>query len=410
VPGSISTGVAPPAPTLEEVRRAARFRARVLDPSGAGRDLDAPIHLGQVSLAGSILLKENLLAFGAITRPGEGTGGAGSPEALVSLTTTLGEIHAATTELDRRSPEIAELEVATAEAIHRYRTVRGGTLRGLHRAIPLGPGTRVMGVLNVTPDSFSDGGAHLDPARAVARAQAIAEEGADLLDIGAESTRPGAEDVSPEVEWQRLEPVLRALPDLTSVPISVDTRHAEVARRALEAGADLVNDVSGLRDPEMRRLLARTGAPAIAMHMRGTPGTMQRDLEYVDVVAEVYGGLAEAVAAAIADGADPDCLLVDPGLGFGKSGEQNLTLLHRLREFRCLGFPIVVGASRKSFLGRSIGGTEPADRLEPGLAAATIATLAGASYVRTHDVRATVRAVALANAVREERFSASHAE
>jgi dihydropteroate synthase len=396
--------VAPAAPTLEEVRRAVRFQARVVAPSGTVRDLETPIHVGRLSLAGSILLKENLLAFGSIARPAAREGDAGPAEATVALTTSLGEIHAATTEEDRRSPEIAELEIAAAESIYRYRAIRGGTLRGLHRGIPVGPGTRVMGVLNVTPDSFSDGGQHLDPERAIARARAILEEGADLLDIGAESTRPGAVEPSVEAEWARLEPVLRGIHPFAEVPISVDTRHAEVARRALDAGADLVNDVAGLRDPEMRRLVARTGAPAIVMHMRGTPATMQREVEYRDVLAEVYGALAESVAAAIEEGADPEGLLVDPGLGFGKSGEQNLTLLHRLREFRCLGFPLVVGASRKSFLGTATGGAAPSDRLEASLAAATLAAMSGASYVRAHDVRATVRAVALANAVREERF------
>jgi dihydropteroate synthase len=244
----------------------------------------------------------------------------------------------------------------------------------------------------------------------VAWALKLAREGADLLDIGAESTRPGASEVSVEEEWRRLEPVLTSLHTKTPVPLSVDTRHAEVARRALEAGADLVNDVSGLRDPEMRRLIARTGAPAVVAHMRGVPETMQRDTRYADVTGEVYAALAQAVALAVEEGVSAEGLLIDPGLGFGKSAEQNLELLARLSEFRSLGYPVLIGASRKSFLSRALGGVPPSERLEAGLAAAVIAARAGASYVRTHDVGPTVRALRLADAVERAGFEPEPSE
>jgi len=221
-----------------------------------------------------------------------------------------------------------------------------------------------------------------------------------VIDVGAESTRPGAIAVSPDAEWKRLEPVLAGLHGRLEVPISVDTRHAEVAARALDAGADWVNDVGGLRDPEMRRLLARTGAPAIVLHMRGDPGTMQSNTVYTDVRDEVYGALAEATERAIADGVAPTKLLVDPGLGFGKSAEQSLELLDHVGEFRSLGFPVVVGASRKSFLGAVTGKRPVDDRAEASVAAAVIAAIRGAELIRAHDVQATVRALAVVAAAR----------
>jgi dihydropteroate synthase len=251
-----------------------------------------------------------------------------------------------------------------------------------------------MGVVNVTPDSFSDGGRYLDPKEAVARAEVLVAEGADLIDIGGESTRPGATPISPEVEWRRVEPVLRGLAGRIAVPLSIDTRHSEVAARAVDAGADLVNDIEGLRSDAMRRVVARTGAAAVIMHMRGTPATMQDDLEYADLRGEVSRWLAERTDAARADGIGPERIVVDPGLGFGKSAEQSLELLVNAREFRRLGYPVLVGASRKSFLGWVTGTKDPEARFEAGLAAAVIAALQGVELVRTHDVGPTVRALA----------------
>jgi dihydropteroate synthase len=275
------------------------------------------------------------------------------------------------------------------------------TIPGAHRPIPIGERPRVMGVVNVTPDSFSDGGRFLEPRTAVAHAERLVAEGADLVDLGAESTRPGATPVSEEAEWARLAPVLAGLSGRVSVPISVDTRHAEVARRAIDAGADLVNDVEGLRSEAMRRVVARSGAAAIAMHMRGDPISMQADLVYDNLRRSVFRALAEATDAAEAAGVPRERLLVDPGLGFGKSAMQSVELLAHVGELRSLGLPIVVGASRKSFLGWSQGGGGPADRLEAGIAAAILAVERGAAIVRTHDVAPTVRALSLVDRVRE---------
>lgn len=255
----------------------------------------------------------------------------------------------------------------------------------------------VAGVLNITPDSFSDGGRFLDADAAKDHAFAMAEDGAAIVDVGAESTRPGAPAIDAVEEWRRLEPVLDGLRDLP-VPFSVDTTKPAVAERALEAGAAAINDVSGGRTPGLVDLAARTGAGLVLMHMRGDPRTMQRDTRYDDVVAEVRAFLAEARRAAIEAGCESDRIALDPGLGFGKSVEGNLTLIARLDELASVGAPLWIGPSRKSFLGALLGG-DPEDRLE-GTIAACLASLArGARIFRVHDVGPVARALALGWAI-----------
>ena len=255
----------------------------------------------------------------------------------------------------------------------------------------------VMGILNVTPDSFSDGGRFATPAAAIEQGRALADEGADLLDIGAESTRPGAEGVPAAEQIRRLAPVLEGLRDLV---ISVDTASAEVAAYALGHGAVIVNDVTALSDPGMAGVAAAAGAGIVLMHMRGTPRTMQSDPRYDDVVATVERFLRERLAAAAAAGGDPECVALDPGLGFGKSAGHSVSLLAATARLAAIGRPLLVGASRKSFLGRLTRAEDPRDRLEASLAAAALATYMGASILRVHDVAATVRAVQVAAAVR----------
>lgn len=260
----------------------------------------------------------------------------------------------------------------------------------------------VMGIVNVTPDSFSDGGRHDTTEAAITHGLALLEEGADWLDIGGESTRPGAAAVPADEESTRVVPVIEGL--LRRVPgalISVDTSKAEVARRALAAGACLVNDVTALGDPEMGAVIARAGASACLMHMQGTPRTMQQAPRYDDVVAEVAHALEGALDRATQAGIDRRRLLVDPGLGFGKTVAHNLELLRHLDAFRALGAPILLGASRKSFLGAITGASEPAQRLVASTATVAIAAALGqADVVRVHDVKATREALAVACAVR----------
>ncbi|HTR97281.1 MAG TPA: dihydropteroate synthase [Candidatus Acidoferrales bacterium] len=268
------------------------------------------------------------------------------------------------------------------------------------RVFDLAERTLVMGIVNVTPDSFSDGGRYLEPGAAIARCRELVAAGADLIDVGAESTRPGSLPVPAAEQRRRLEPVLVALAD---VPVSVDTSNAEVAEAALALGACAVNDVTALADPAMAGVVARAGAGLVLMHMRGTPRTMQADPAYGDVVAEVADFLRQRLAAAHAGGVARECIALDPGIGFGKKVEHSVQLLAATSVLAALGQPVLVGASRKSFLGALTGESDPARRHEASLAAAAIAALEGARILRVHDVGATVPVVRIADAVRAAR-------
>ncbi len=260
------------------------------------------------------------------------------------------------------------------------------------------PRPSVMGVVNVTPDSFSDGGAFLHPTAAIAEARGMIEEGAAVVDIGGESTRPGSEGVSLDEELRRVEPVLEALFD---VPVSIDTSKAEVARRALAAGVVLVNDVTALRgDPDLAGVVADSGACLCLMHMLGEPRTMQDDPRYEDVVSEIAAFLEERLAFATAAGIAEERICLDPGIGFGKTVEHNLELVARLDEIVALGRPVLVGASRKRFLGRILGEEEAlTGPVSAGVALAVMAYERGASIFRVHDVREHVEALTAARAL-----------
>jgi len=261
---------------------------------------------------------------------------------------------------------------------------------------------RIMGILNLTPDSFSDGGRLTDPAMAVAAARAMAGP-ADILDIGGESTRPGAEPVPVAEEIARTAPVIRAIRDAgITTPISIDTRNAATARAALAAGADMVNDVSALtHDPEMAALVAGAGVPVCLMHAQGDPRTMQADPRYGDVVAEVSDWLEARIAAATAAGIARERIVIDPGIGFGKTLDHNLTLLRWLSVFHDLGLPLLVGASRKRFIGTISGVERPADRLAGSLAVALHAAGQGVQVLRVHDVAETRQALDLWRALNQ---------
>jgi dihydropteroate synthase len=258
---------------------------------------------------------------------------------------------------------------------------------------------RVMGVVNVTPDSFSDGGCHADTDAAVAYAGGLIEDGADLLDIGGESTRPGAEAVPLDVELARVVPVIERLAAQCSVPISVDTRRPEVMRAAVAAGAGMINDVGALTGDGALAAAAELGVPVVLMHMRGEPRSMQDAPHYADVVAEVHAFLAQRIFACEMAGIDKKRIIVDPGFGFGKLREHNLALLANLQRFADLGIPILVGLSRKRLIGE-ITGRALAERVHGSVAAALLAVERGAGIVRVHDVAATVDALAMAWALR----------
>ena len=259
----------------------------------------------------------------------------------------------------------------------------------------------LMGVVNVTPDSFSDGGLFLNPEAAIAHGRELAAQGADLLDVGGESTRPGAEAVSAEEERARIEPVVAALASEAGagVPVSIDTSKASVAEAALDAGAGIVNDVTALRgDADLAGLCADRGCGVVLMHMLGNPRTMQDDPSYRDVVDDVKAFLAERVQAAVAAGIDEARIFVDPGIGFGKTLDHNLELLRRLGELRELGRPVVVGTSRKSFIGK-LTGRDVDERLGGTIASNVLAVLGGADVVRGHDVLELRQAIDVAEAI-----------
>lgn len=260
--------------------------------------------------------------------------------------------------------------------------------------------TYVMGVLNVTPDSFSDGKKFFDTKKAIVRGLEMASEGADIIDVGGESTRPGAPDVSAREEMSRVAPVIWSLRKKIDIPISIDTRKASVAEEALGAGADIVNDVSGLRhDRAMAAVVARTGAALIIMHMKGTPQDMQNSPSYRDLINEIIGGLRESINIAKGAGIKEGKTIIDPGIGFGKTLGHNLEIINRLEEFKALGRPICIGISRKSFIGRILNISDTDKRLAGSIAASVIAITGGANIIRAHDVKETCEAARITDSI-----------
>lgn len=278
---------------------------------------------------------------------------------------------------------------------------------GKHR-LALGKKTLVMGVLNITPDSFSDGGLFFDPENALSQARRMVQDGADILDIGGESTRPGSDSVSAGEELARVIPVVKALADTVSVPISIDTTKARVAREALAAGAAMINDISAMRvDPEIGDVAAEFGVPLVLMHMQGQPKTMQVAPVYENLIGEIKAFLVEAMDRAVSRGVLREKLIVDPGIGFGKTFDHNFSILKHLQEFRSLNAPILVGSSRKAFIRRTLNGPEEGDidPQSPIVAVGTQATIAaaalnGAQIIRVHDVAETCATLKMIDAVK----------
>ncbi|MGB4705263.1 MAG: dihydropteroate synthase [Candidatus Saccharicenans sp.] len=277
-------------------------------------------------------------------------------------------------------------------------------LRVRNQKLTLGPEPWIAGILNVTPDSFSDGGRYLDPEIAVERALVMVEHGARIIDIGGESTRPGSKGVPLEEELARVIPVVKKLRPKTKALLSVDTRKSQVARAALDEGADLINDISALRhDPEMARVVAEAEVPVVLMHMLGTPETMQLNPCYEDVLKEIKDFFTERINVALEAGISEDRMILDPGIGFGKTLEHNLKIINRLDYFLDLGKPLLIGPSRKSFIGLILE-APPEQRLEGTLAAVILSWLRGASIIRVHDVLETKKALLVAQSiVKEER-------
>jgi dihydropteroate synthase len=265
--------------------------------------------------------------------------------------------------------------------------------------------TYIMGILNITPDSFSDGGLFFDKSVAIQRALQMVEDGADIIDIGGESTRPGSEIVPVEEELRRTAPVIAAIAKEITIPISIDTYKAEVAQRALDAGASIVNDISGLRfDPEMTKVVSEYKVPVVVMHIRGKPKDMQINPVYEALIPEIMDYLRGSIRFALDAGIQDDMIVIDPGIGFGKTFEQNLTIIHNLQEFTSLEKPVLIGASRKAFIGKILGDESPGQRVEGTAAAVAISILKCANIVRVHDVKEMVKVAKVADAIKREKI------
>ncbi|PKL52175.1 MAG: dihydropteroate synthase [Nitrospira bacterium HGW-Nitrospira-1] len=265
--------------------------------------------------------------------------------------------------------------------------------------------THIMGVLNITPDSFSDGGQYFDKSRAVDHALRMIDEGADILDIGGESTRPGSEPVTLDEELRRTIPVIEALAKSISIPISIDTYKSKVAVQALEAGASIVNDISGLRfDPEMPEVISRFKVPVVIMHIKGAPKNMQVNPQYEALIPEIMDYFRTGIEIAAQFGIPENMIILDPGIGFGKTFEHNLLIINNLEQFAVFKKPLLIGPSRKAFLGKILGGLPPQERLEGTAASVAISIIKGAHIVRVHDVKEMARAAKVADAIKQERI------
>jgi dihydropteroate synthase len=267
--------------------------------------------------------------------------------------------------------------------------------------------TFIMGILNVTPDSFSDGGQYFDAPSAIRRAVQMVSDGADIIDIGGESTRPGSEPVGMEEELRRTIPVIQSLAKEIKVPISIDTCKSEVAKKALDAGASMVNDISGLRfDPGMKKVVAEYNVPVVIMHIKGTPRDMQKDPVYEALLPEISDYFREGIRIAGEAGIPEDKIIIDPGIGFGKRPEHNLEIIHNLSEFTLHEKPLLIGLSRKAFLGKILGDVPPGERIEGTAAAVAISIMNGANIVRVHDVKEMSRVAKVADAIKRTRIEA----
>jgi dihydropteroate synthase len=394
-------------------------RARVLD-SVAGDEVMAELHargadwdvvdavirrgLGRAMLVGPLALEDAqglrraAKEAGAIAALAKPAGRADPERADVVVMGSMKELSAAATAMG------GDVGARVEAALRGFALPAGGMLRCRGRDLALGERTLVMGIINVTPDSFSGDGLGADAAAAIAQGKQMVADGADILDVGGESTRPGAEAVSLEEELARVLPVVEGLAREVDVPISIDTYKSRVAEEALARGASIVNDISGLHaDEEMARAAAAAGAPVVVMHIQGTPRDMQKNPRYADVIGEISDYLEEAIARAEAAGIGRDQVVVDPGIGFGKKLEHNLEILRRLREFRCLGCPVMVGTSRKSMIGMVLD-LPAEERLEGTAATVALAVAGGADIVRVHDVKEMVRVARVADAIARVKY------
>ncbi|OGC30621.1 dihydropteroate synthase [candidate division WOR-1 bacterium RIFOXYB2_FULL_48_7] len=343
------------------------------------------------------ILKQEILAIGGEAATAYGSINHSVKTTPVIILATIRQLTDLMKKLAQHQFGLPQLAKQLRASISNYRNIPT-PLKFRRRTLSFGRRTYIMGILNITPDSFSDGGRYFSLDSAVKHAEQLLSEGADIIDIGGESTRPGAARVSAQQEIERIVPVIAALRRQRRAIISVDTRKAPVAQAALAAGADMINDVSGLKyDHKMAAVIAKAGCPVCLMHMRGTPATMQKNTAYSDLLGELINELQGSLAIAENAGILQGKIIVDPGIGFGKTAEQSLVIVRRLAELKALGRPILIGPSRKSVVGQTLG-LPPEERLEGTLALIALAIANGADIVRVHDVKQVKRAAQMADA------------
>ena len=372
------------------------------DPGGvplmAPKAMHHTFKLERVDSRAALIIKQEMLTAGGEAAVCRGVIGLSSKRTDMLVMGTRRQLQLAMGKLRGQPFGAAAVAEELEAVIQNMDRGRDQLIRWGRRRLELGKRTHIMGVLNVTPDSFSDGGRFLDPKEAVEHGIRMAAAGADIIDIGGESTRPGAAPLSAEAEKKRVLPVISALAQRTVVPISIDTYKPQIARAALDAGAEIINDIFGLRKKGMAELAARRDVPVVIMHMKGRPRNMQLDPFYEDVMGEMHRFFRERLNIAAQKGIDAGKIILDPGIGFGKTVDHNLRILARLGELKGLGRPLLVGVSRKSFIGKILA-TGVDGRLEGGLAAATAAIMNGATIIRAHDVEAAVRAARIADSI-----------
>jgi dihydropteroate synthase len=368
----------------------------------APKALGAVIKLTNVRLGAANILKQEMLALGADAAVSRGVVDGKTEISDVILLGSADKLRKLIHKLDHQTIfGLPGIQAFIRRTLPLLETTPAWKITCPHGILDLRP-TRVMGILNITPDSFSDGGKYLDADAALTQAKQLVDDGADILDLGGESSRPGSDPVDAVTEWNRIEPVLTGIRTFSDIPVSVDSWKASVIRRALDAGADIVNDITALNgDPELTDLLAgRPDVPVILMHMIGTPRTMQQDPKYDDVVDEILAFFDERLEHCARRGIDPSRVILDPGVGFGKTLAHNLTLLKRCRELLSLGRPVLIGHSRKSFL-NGIVPNPPEQRLTGTLAVTAHAFANDMPLVRVHDVKANLETIATLRAVRD---------
>jgi len=345
------------------------------------------------------VIKQEMLSLGGDAAVARGSVSCNIPVSDILIMGTVKQISVLTKKIEKQpfglsliARDILEILANISRNEYSWKTSR--------RKITLGNKTLIMGILNITPDSFSDGGLFYSQQKAVEHGLQMAAEGADIIDVGGESTRPGAKSASAVIELKRVLPVIESLEKQVKIPISIDTKKTHVARQAITAGAEIVNDISALNgDKKMAKTIKETGAAVVLMHMRGTPQNMQKgDLVYADLMGEIIAYLKKSSEKALKAGIEKDCLVIDPGIGFGKRPEDNYKIIKNLSELKGLGMPVMVGTSRKSFIGKLTGG-EPRQRLEGTAASVAAAIMNGCHIVRVHDVAAMKKVAAITDAI-----------